>query len=75
MQQKKQKTEISPMTKKVSTDGVKVAAIPAPAAKPPAAIAAAITMATTKFLTSGIGLRSGVYANVSATEATMVAWT
>lgn len=62
----------SPMTKNVSTDGVRVAATPAPAANPPAAIAAAMIRATTKFFTSGIGLSIGVYARVRATEATIV---
>lgn len=61
------------MTKNVSTVGVRVAATPAPAASPPAATAAAMTIATTMFFMRGMGLRSGVYADVSATEAKIIA--
>lgn len=62
------------MTKKVRQVGDKVAARPAPAARPPEEIAPAMTAATTKFFTSGKGLNRGVYAEVRATDATMVAW-
>lgn len=63
----------SPMMKNVSKVGDNVAVIPAPEASPPEAIAAPTTPATTKFFTTGIGFRTGVYANVSPTDATMVA--
>lgn len=48
---------------------------PAPAASPPDAIAAAITAATTKFFTNGTGFSRGVYTDVSATDAIIVALT
>lgn len=49
-----------PMTKNVRQVGAKVAASPAPAAKPPDEMAPAMTAATTKFFTSGRGLSKGV---------------
>lgn len=58
----------------MKNDGAKVALTPAPAASPPAAIAAAITLPTTKFLITGIGFKRGVYPHVSSTEARIVAF-